>query len=88
MFGKESIQLLYISLGDYFVENKVVYNHNQVLGGNVMHKTFQAALHLHLGGTVLLVVQEKHQFLAFPVTAHQYLGRNVSADLRVLAYIT
>ena len=88
MFGKESIQLLFISVGVFFVENKVVYNQIPVLGGKVLHKTFQTALHLHLGGAVLLVVQEKHQLLAFPVTAHQYLGRNVSADLRVLAYIT
>ena len=31
MFGKESIQLLFISVGVFFVENKVVYNQIPVL---------------------------------------------------------
>lgn len=87
MSGEESIQHFLVGGGIFLVENDIVYSQVLVLGRKILHKAFQAPLHLHLGGAVLLIVQEKCQLLPFAVAAHQYFGGDVSADFGVLAYI-
>ena len=50
MSGEESIQHFLVGGGIFLVENDIVYSQVLVLGRKILHKAFQAPLHLHLAG--------------------------------------